>query len=444
VAPAVLGVVGVGEALDLPLMENGDRASLGIYLARRTPPRDARLMASIEGARTLRPGGDEMDVDAETIPRRITAVDAFLALGLGAFLLVGTYFASQDQPDRRPFDAGAVVLLLIAAGALAWRRRWPVAVLAIVFGATLLFVAFGYGNGPIWLALIIAYFNAVLLGHLRAAAIVATAGFLIFPWLDYLLRSAPPPPIVSLLALAAWLLVLLGAAAYVRGRRERVAEAAHVREEEALRRASEERLRIARELHDALGHHLSLINVQSGVALHINEAMPDQARQSLLAIKDASKEALTELRSVLEILRQDGERAPRTPALTLSRLGDLASQAKSAGLEVRTETEGAARPLPFGVEAAAFRIIQEALTNVTRHATGATATVRVSYAERELVVEVDDDGGGRHVPIDGAGTGRGILGMRERAAALGGELRAGPRPEGGFRVEARLPTEDGQ
>jgi signal transduction histidine kinase len=444
VVPAGLCVVGVGEALDLLLTEKGDPATLGIYLARRMPRRDARVMASIAGARTLRPGGDEMDLDPETTPRRIVAVDAVLALGLGAFFLVGTYFASQGQTERRPLDAGAVVLLLIAAGALAWRRRWPVAVLAIVFVATLLYFAFGYANGPIWFALIISYFNAVLRGHVRTAAIVATAGFLIFPWLDYLLRSAPPPPIASLLALAAWLLVLLGAAVYVRGRRERILEAAHVREEETLRRASEERLRIARELHDALGHQLSLINVQSGVALHINEALPDQVRESLLAIKDASKEALTELRSVLEILRQDGERAPRTPALTLSRLGDLASQARSAGLEVRTETEGAARPLPFGVEAAAFRIIQEALTNVTRHAAGAAATVRVSYTERELVVEIDDDGGGRHVPIDGASTGRGILGMRERAAALGGELRAGPRPEGGFRVEARLPTEDGQ
>jgi signal transduction histidine kinase len=379
-------------------------------------------------------------IDLEPGSRRNARGDAAIAIGLAVLLVVGTIFASHGQSDRRPFDVGTVILLVVAAGALAWRHRWPVAVLATVFGATLVYYALGYANGPIWLALIVAYVTAVVLGHTRAAIIVAVAGFLIFPWLDHVLRSKPAPPIVSLVALAAWLIVLLGVAVGVRTRRERIAETARIREEQALRRASEERLRIARELHDALGHHLSLINVQSGVALHINEGLPDPVRESLTAIKGASKEALTELRSVLEILRQDGERAPRAPALTLSRLGDLVSQAKSAGLEVRTETAGEARPLPFGVEAAAFRIIQEALTNVTRHAAGATASVRVSYEDRELVVRIDDDGGD-HAPIDGAGTGKGILGMRERAVALGGSLQAGPRPGGGFRVEARLPLD---
>ncbi|HET8525799.1 MAG TPA: histidine kinase, partial [Actinomycetota bacterium] len=132
--------------------------------------------------------------------------------------------------------------------------------------------------------------------------------------------------------------------------------------------------------------------MQSGVALHLNEELPEQTRESLVAIKDASKDALTELRSVLEILREGGEPAPRTPALTLDRLDDLAAQAATAGLKVETETEGEARPLPFGVEAAAFRIIQEALTNVTRHAQGATATVHVAYGDDDLVVEIDDDG----------------------------------------------------
>jgi signal transduction histidine kinase len=234
--------------------------------------------------------------------------------------------------------------------------------------------------------------------------------------------------------------VLLGGAEIVRIRRERVAEEARIAQEEALRRASEERLRIARELHDALGHHLSLINVQSGVALHLNEDLPDQARSSLSAIKEASKEALIELRSVLDILREEGERAPRSPTSTLARLEDLVSQAAAAGLDVRTETEGTTRPLPFGVDVAAFRIVQEALTNVTRHAGKATATIRLSYGERHVTVEIDDDG--RGAPPQGTvGTGRGIVGMRERVSALGGELEAGPRPEGGFRVRARLPLD---
>jgi len=273
-----------------------------------------------------------------------------------------------------------------------------------------------------------------------AAAVAAVAGFGIFPWLDHLIRNRPGPSLTDMAGLAAWLLVLLGAAEGVRIRRERAAEAVRIREEEALRRASEERLRIARELHDALGHHLSLISVQSGVALHLNEELPEQARNSLSAIKQASKEALAELRSVLDILRQEGEPAPRSPTSTLARLDELVSQAAAAGLEVRTEIEGDVRPLPFGVDVAAFRIVQEALTNVTRHAGPASATVRVSYDEGDLTVEVDDDGHGRPVH-NGTGSGKGIVGMRERVATFGGDLEAGPRPGGGFRVRARLPLD---
>jgi signal transduction histidine kinase len=368
-------------------------------------------------------------------------VDGALAAGLAAFVTIGTYFASQHQLARRPFDAGTVALLIAAAGALALRRRHPVIVLSLVFGITLVYNVVGYANGPIWLTLVVAYITAVVRGHRRAAAIAAVAGVGIFPWLDVLLRDGPAPSPASVAALAAWVLVLLGGAEAVRVRRERAAEAVRIKEEEALRRASEERLRIARELHDALGHHLSLINVQSGVALHLNAELPEQARNSLSAIKQASKEALSELRSVLDILRQEGEPAPRSPTSTLARLDELASQASAAGLEVRTETEGKVRAVPFSVDVAAYRIVQEALTNVTRHAGPATATVRVSYGERDLTVEVDDDGHGGPAP-NGAGSGKGIVGMRERAAALGGELQAGPRAGGGFRVWARLPLDD--
>jgi signal transduction histidine kinase len=373
-------------------------------------------------------------------PRSSLLADAVLAAGLAAFLTVGTWFAAQHQPGRRPFDAGTIALVIVAAGALALRRRHPVAVLGLVLGITLVYDLLGYANGPIWLALVVAYLTAVVGGHRLAAAIAAVAGVGIFPWLDSLIRNGPAPSPTSIAALAAWLLVLLGAAEAVRVRRERAAEAVRIKEEEARRRVSEERLRIARELHDALGHHLSLINVQSGVALHLNEELPEQARNSLSAIKHASKEALGELRSVLDLLRQDGEPAPRSPTSTLARLDELVSRAAAAGLKVRTETEGEVRRLPFGVDVAAFRIVQEALTNVTRHAGRATATVRIAYDDRELTVEIDDDGHGRPAP-NGAGGGKGIVGMRERAAALGGELQAGPRPGGGFRVRARLPLD---
>jgi hypothetical protein len=197
-----------------------------------------------------------------SVSRTSQVFDGLLAAGLAAFLVVGTYFASQGQQHRRPFDAGAVALLVVAAGALAWRRRSPVPVLGVVFGAALVYNVLGYANGPLWLALIIAYFTAVVAGHRLAAAVVAVVGFGIFPWLDHLLRDQPGPSLVGIAGLAAWLLVLLGAAEAIRIRRERMAEAARIREEEARRRAGEERLRIARELHDALGHHLSLINMQ--------------------------------------------------------------------------------------------------------------------------------------------------------------------------------------
>jgi signal transduction histidine kinase len=366
--------------------------------------------------------------------------DALLAAGLAVFLTVATYFASQQQPARRDFDVGAAILVIVAAGALAVRRRYPVAVMAAVFGTTLLYFVLGYDPGPIWVALIVAYYTAIVQGHRVAAWITAGAGFLIFPWLDFVLFDLPAPSPLQLAALAAWLIVLLGIGELVRLRRVRAAEAVRIREEEARTRAGEERLRIARELHDALGHHLSLINVQSGVALHLNAELPEQTRSSLSAIKEASKEALTELRSVLDILRQEGERAPRSPTSSLARLDDLVAQAAAAGLEVRTETDGEVRPLPFGVDIAAFRIVQEALTNVARHAGPATASVRLTYRDRDLTVEVDDDGRGTEARPD-AGAGKGIVGMRERVAALGGDLEAGPRPGGGFRVMARIPLD---
>ena len=375
---------------------------------------------------------------AAAVTRRNLIADAALAAGLAAFAAVGTHFAAHGQHAYRQVDVGAYALAVAAAGALVWRRRYPVQVMGVVFAATLVYFALGYPGGPIWLPLIIAYFTAAVRGHQLAAAITAAAGFAVFPWLDYLLRTARPPSAIFLGALAAWLLLVLGAAEIVRGTRERAAETARIREEEQLRQASEERLRIARELHDAIGHHLSLINVQSGVALHLGEELPEQARSSFSAIRQASKEALSELRSVLSVLRQEDEPAPRSPTPTIARLDDLVSQAAAAGLAVRTEIDGPPRPLPFSVDAAAYRIVQEALTNVTRHAGPATAMVRVCYAEQDLAVQVDDDGTGPP-PGPPAGNGRGIIGMRERAAALGGELQAGARPSGGFRVQARLP-----
>jgi signal transduction histidine kinase len=367
-------------------------------------------------------------------------LDLVITLGVGLVQLLGTHFAAAGQPAREPLDLPAYALLAAGPVALMARHRFPVGVYLFVFFTTLAYALSGYAQGPIWLSLIISFFNAVLTGHSVVAVAGLAGGYFGFLWLPYLLGSEPAPTLAAGLGLAAWLLLLLSAAQFVRVRRERALEAARTKAEEARRRATEERLRIARELHDALGHHISLINVQAGVALHINTELPDQARTALTAINEASKDALSELRSVLEILRRGDEHAPRTPTPSLDRLESLLSQARSAGLTIRTETVGRARPLPFGVDVAAFRIVQEALTNVSRHASEATVTVRIAYGDRDVTVHVENDGASTTNEIPSA-AGKGILGMRERVEALGGDLEALARPEGGFRVRARLPLD---
>jgi signal transduction histidine kinase len=253
--------------------------------------------------------------------------------------------------------------------------------------------------------------------------------------MPYLLGNDPAPTSTGLFGLAGWLLVLATVVelAYIRQQRM-----LRTREEEARRRAAEERLRIARELHDVLGHNISLISVQAGVALHLMDKRPEQARVALSVIRDASKEALRELRSVLDVLRQVNEDAPRSPSPGLASLSDLVSRASEAGLEVYTEVLGDLKGLPGSVDLAAFRIIQEALTNVMRHSGQTSSSIHVTCNKGELMLCIDNEVGGTTIQ-ETIGHGQGILGMKERATALGGVLEAGHRPDGGFRVLARLP-----
>jgi signal transduction histidine kinase len=210
------------------------------------------------------------------------------------------------------------------------------------------------------------------------------------------------------------------------------------REREARRQADEERLRIARELHDVLAHNISLINVRSGVALHLMDDQPEQARSALEAIHGASADALREVRSALDVLRGGSEQPPRAPTAGLARLDELVSSAGAAGLQVSVEVHGEPHPLPATVDLAAFRIVQESLTNVVRHARARTATVHLTYASADVTVQIEDDGDGLD-PKGALDGGNGIAGMRERAVALGGEVDVGPRPGGGFQVRARIP-----
>jgi signal transduction histidine kinase len=365
-------------------------------------------------------------------------------LAVGLFQIMGTTGAdiNMDYPHAH-LDILAYALLVAGPVALLFRRRHPSPAIAVVMAVTVLYLLRGYVFGPMFLSPVVAIVSAVSAGHRVVAWVVSAAGVAVLSTIGLFTPVGPFRLLYwnlgHALAMLTWLLILLTGAEIIRVRRERTAQIRRTRAEEERRLASEERLRIARELHDVLAHNISMINVQAGVALHLMDERPEQARTALSAIKDASKEALTEVRSVLGVLRQVDESAPRSPVAGLARLDDLVSRARVAGITVRTRTTGEPRPLPAGVDLAAFRIIQEALTNVTRHAgPGVTASVRLAYGDGELVIEVLDDG--RGAPGDLPDGGNGIPGMRERVTALGGEISTGPRDGAdGFRVRARLP-----
>jgi signal transduction histidine kinase len=331
-----------------------------------------------------------------------------------------------------------ITLLVIGGGALAARRRYPVAVLGVVLAATL--GAGALGAHGAWLALIVAFFTAVLRGRRAAAIASLVAGYVASVWN----ASA-----VFALLLLAWMVTLLSVAELSRALSSRAAADRHGRAEATARLASEERLAIARDLHDVVAHSISVINVQANTALHLMDRQPERAREALTAIREVSGQALSEFAAVLGALRDvsgsaaatDATRAPLAPVPGVARVGELAARARSAGFTVSVAASGPVRQLPAGVDAAAYRIVQEALTNTVRHSAGRSASVLLRYGDGDLGIEVDDDGAGAAGwPARAGRTGSGLAGMAERARALGGTLNAGPRPGGGFRVLARLPA----
>jgi signal transduction histidine kinase len=230
--------------------------------------------------------------------------------------------------------------------------------------------------------------------------------------------------------------------AFVAEIRDRADRAERTREAEARRRVDAERLRIARELHDVVAHGISTINVQAGVAAHLLDRRPEQAGEALETIKRLSKEALGELREILEVLRAVDAADPRQPTTGLAQLDTLIARTRGAGIGVTLAVAGPPRALPVTVDVAAYRIIQEALTNVLRHAGQATASVQLAYGARDLLVEVTDDGTGPPHADGADGAGYGLIGMRERAESLGGTFQAHEQPGGGFCVQAKLPAGD--
>lgn len=368
------------------------------------------------------------------------------SLLVAVFAQVGSGWAAQQQSGRVALDGFARLLLLLGPLLLVWRHRYPVAVAYGVSAVTLVYIGAGFPYGPVFISLALACFAAIVAEHRRAAwgavGLLWAGHLLIGHWLYRLLPPADdgPTPWAQELGITAWVLAILAVSELVRIRREQWALARAERAAAEKRKVNEERLRIARELHDVLAHSISVINVQAGVGLALLDSDPEQARSALTTIKAASKEALGEVRQVLDTLRTPGD-APRAPAPGLDRLPELAEQAAAAGLRVDIATGGDARALAPGEDLAAFRILQEALTNVVRHSGSRTARVRLSWRPRVLELRVDDDGPPTGGPSGGSGNG--LVGMRERAAALGGTIEAGPRPDGGFRVTARLPLRTG-
>lgn len=376
-----------------------------------------------------------------------------LAPVLVAFVQIGGTFGASHHPQNtaastaRPLDAFAWFLVVVGPVALFFGRRYPRSVIAVTTAAVMFYSIRGYAQGPVYVSFAVAVVNGVTCGHRWAAWAsipVLFIGRYFGPWL---FADARMPAFSTFASDVGWSVAVLAIAEVVSFRRQRVIAVERSREERARRRATDERLAIARELHDVLAHSISLINVQAGTALEVMDRRPEQARIALEAIKLTSREALGEVRSVLGVLRSpDGDgaaqAAPRSPTAGLARLDELADRARATGLKVRIVTEGDIRPLPAGVDLAAFRIIQEALTNVVRHAQADEVEVQVGYGERGVHLMVADNGRGA-VPAGErlTGGGNGLPGMRERATALGGVLTAGPRPGGGFAVEAELPTE---
>ncbi|MFJ8716025.1 sensor histidine kinase [Streptomyces violaceus] len=357
------------------------------------------------------------------------------------FVLVGSNFAAHGQEgERAALDPFARVLLLVAGGLLLWRKRYPVAVVFGTAGAVMLYLGAGYPYGPVLFTVALACFSAIVAGHRWAAwAAMGTlwAGHVLvahrlYQWLPPSGDSAASWS--EEIVVATWVVAIAAVSELFRVRREQWVRERAERAEAERRRADEERLRIAQELHDVLAHSISVINVQAGVGLALLDTDPEQARTALTTIKDQSKEALGEVRQVLDALRAPGA-APRAPAPGLDRLSELVEQAASAGLTV--EVEGGPPRLAPGTDLAAFRIVQEALTNVVRHSGSRHARVHLAHDVDVLRLRVDDDGPA--TGADAGGSGNGLVGMRERAAALGGTIEAGPRPDGGFRVLAVLP-----
>lgn len=359
------------------------------------------------------------------VPARVDLVVAGCAV---LVVMGGSLFAARLQVEARGLDAGAVALIVVAGSGLGWRRRAPVMVLAVVVGAVATYLGMGYPYGPMQLCMVVAMFEvARLRGSRTSLAWCATAVAVITVALLTRRGQDSDEPLLLATAFASWLVVPWSVGALVQ---VRAAATRRTRRELIARGALEERMRVAQEVHDVAGHGFSAVAMQAGVALVVFDEQPAQARESIEAIRATSTQALTDLRQLLDAFEHRPE--------GLAELSTLVSGIRAAGVSVQLSVTATAVPDDIG--RVAYRVVQEALTNVLRHAGQATADVRVEAGESALLVEVEDDGAGS---AEG-GAGRGLRGMRARVEAAGGTLETTSAPGRGFRVTARLPLAGGR
>src|SRR5499427_2302023 len=410
-----------------------------------------------------------MEHRARSFPLRVMALDVVLALFITVMQVQGTVARVAAEGAPRPLTDFAnlgFVLLVVSGLVVAGRRLWPVPVFVTTALASLVYYGLDFPDGPGWIGLFVALCTLTAYGDGRRSLVIAGVGTAVLAtgWLFAAADSVPGRGAIG------WVFFRIGGSVMsaaigesIRSRRviaaeaqERAERAERTREEEARARVDAERLRIAREVHDTVAHAIAIINVQSGVTAHVLDKRPEQAREALRAIEQTSSRALQEMRAILGVLRDDTD--GRVPHPSLGQIHELTAKARDAGLDVTLEATSPPTPLPSAVGSAAYRILQESITNVIRHAGPTRVTVALNPGIDVLEIRVTDEGrraapgedpAGPHPPAqhpagNGSGSsakpGRGILGMRERCQLLGGELDAKPTPGGGFEFTARLPV----
>jgi len=364
-----------------------------------------------------------------------------LAVVLAAVGVIGTTGADKIADVDRPVDVGAFLLAVAAAAVLVVRHRWPAAVLVAVAVAIGVYLGLAYPYGPVMATLLVAVYTAARWLPPRRSAPAAAAGLVIL-LMHLFTHPQALPGLLGVVPASAWVVAPFAVGVAVRVQRESIARG---REEAIRQRVYDERLRVAREVHDVVGHGLAAITMQANVALHLLARKPEQAEAALTAISRASSEALDELRATLAVVRRDGSGSARSPGL--ARLDELRERMGAAGVEVRLHTTGSPPVLPATVDLAGYRVVQESLTNVLRHSDAKVATVRIGYDTDRMSIAVSNPAPGAPDGTESTGPeptgpgGVGIPGMRERVTALGGTFTAGRTEDGRFEVRASLPTD---